>query len=227
MHDVPVLDDILFSFEAHQPLFLGAGFAITGYVIVESDYFGPDKPFFKIGVNNARGLWRLGAINDRPGADLLDSGCKIRDEAQQSITVSDKTIKARFLQTHIIKKALFFRAIKLGDLRLKLAADNYNAGSFGGSYFPDLGDVGVSAFQVVYRHVGNIKYRLVGQEMQVTHPDSFVFVLGYPLKLFNLFEKGSDPDIKIGLVLCLLVAAARHFFRTLHFLFDRVKVGQS
>jgi hypothetical protein len=58
MHDVAVGDDIFLAFQPQLAGIAGARFAAERDVIGIGDGFGADKPFFKVGVNDAGGLGR-------------------------------------------------------------------------------------------------------------------------------------------------------------------------
>ena len=80
--DVAVLDDIFLAFRAHLARVLGAGLAAERDEIVVGDGFGADEPALEVGVDLARGLGRLGAFVDRPGARFLGPGGVESDQAQ-------------------------------------------------------------------------------------------------------------------------------------------------
>ncbi len=70
MHHVAIGDDVVLAF---QPQFAGiacAGFALERDVVVIGDGLGADEAALEVGMDNAGGLRRLGALCDGPGSRL-------------------------------------------------------------------------------------------------------------------------------------------------------------
>ena len=62
MHHVAVGDDVVLAFEPQLAGVARAGFAAIGDVVVIGDGLGADEAALEIGVDDARGLRRLGAL---------------------------------------------------------------------------------------------------------------------------------------------------------------------
>jgi len=81
MHDVPIGDHVFLAFEAQSAGLAGARLASERDVIVIRDGFGADETALEVGVDDARGLGRLGAAGYGPGFRLLGSCREIREKA--------------------------------------------------------------------------------------------------------------------------------------------------
>ncbi len=68
MHDVTVLHDIVFALKSQLAGIARACLTAASDVIVVGDGLGTNKTPLEIGMNDARGLRRLGAMRYRPGA---------------------------------------------------------------------------------------------------------------------------------------------------------------
>ena len=100
MHDVTVLDEILFPFQAKLPLFAGFGFAAAFDKVFIAHHFGTDEAFFKVGVDLAGRFGCAGAAAHGPGTVLgLPDGEK-RDEVQQLVPLAGQLIESGFLKAH-------------------------------------------------------------------------------------------------------------------------------
>ena len=80
MHDVTVLDDILFAFQTELAGFLGAAFSVATDIIVISNGFGPDEALLKVGVNDAGSRRSFCAARDGPGARLFWADSEVGDK---------------------------------------------------------------------------------------------------------------------------------------------------
>src|ERR1700694_651414 len=68
VHHVAVLDHVLLALEPHLSGVLRARLALERDVVVIRDGLGADEALLEVGVDDARGLRRLGAARDGPGA---------------------------------------------------------------------------------------------------------------------------------------------------------------
>src|SRR5262245_24036707 len=98
MHHVAVLHDVILAFKTEFAAIAGPRFAAKRSVIVIGDGFGADESFFKIGMDDARGLRPARTFLDGPGARFLGSGGEEGNEAQKIVTGADQAIEARFFQ---------------------------------------------------------------------------------------------------------------------------------
>lgn len=73
VHDVAVLNDILFAFDAHFAGLFASRFRAESNVIVVLDNFGAYKAFFKVGVNNAGALGGFASLVVGPSTHFLYS----------------------------------------------------------------------------------------------------------------------------------------------------------
>ena len=94
---VAVLHDIFLAFVTRLAGFLGGNFAAQANEIIVGNGLGANEAAFEIGVDDAGGLRRLGALVDRPGARLLGADREIgdRDEAARSLRGSRGRGRAR------------------------------------------------------------------------------------------------------------------------------------
>ena len=77
MHDVAILRYIVFSFDVHLAGLFAGGFLAVMDVIFVFDYFGADKSFFKVGVDDSCALGSFAAFQVGPGLDFLRAGGKV------------------------------------------------------------------------------------------------------------------------------------------------------
>src|SRR5688572_24110861 len=95
-HHVAVLGDIVLALGAELALVARARFAAAGEEIVIGDGLGADEAALEIGMDDARGLWGLRALLDRPGARLLGSGGEEGDEVEEIVAGADDLAEAGF-----------------------------------------------------------------------------------------------------------------------------------
>ena len=113
------------------------------------------KPFFKVGVNDAGGGWRLDAV-DGPGPRLLRPYGEIGDEVEQLISGADQPVEPGFLKAQRVEKLRALLARQRCNLRFDLGGDGHGnralffglfcnhlgkAVTFGGGGFLDVADV--------------------------------------------------------------------------------------
>ena len=119
MHDVAVLHDIILALEPHLSGIARTGFAAARHVIVVGDGFGADEAALEIGVDDARGLRRLGAAGHRPGARLLRPGSEEGYEIKQPVAGADQAIEARLLEADGCEVFVAFVAARARRSRLR------------------------------------------------------------------------------------------------------------
>ncbi len=71
MHHIAVGDDIVLAFEPHLAGLFGRNLAAEPVIVRIRDRLGADEALLEIGMDDARGLRRLGAARNVPGARLL------------------------------------------------------------------------------------------------------------------------------------------------------------
>ena len=71
VHDIALLDNVLFPFEPQEALVLAARDPIMGGKIVVGHRLRTDEALFEVGVDDAGGLRGCHAPGDRPGLGLL------------------------------------------------------------------------------------------------------------------------------------------------------------
>ena len=173
----------------------------------ERDRFGPDKAAFKVGVDDASGLWGGRAVGDRPGTDLFFTGGKVGLEAQEGEGGADQAVESgRFEAERSEELAPFFAREfrQLGfdpggewnDLRRLLARlDGASQRLHVRSFFPR---------QFIFRHIRGIEDRLGGQQAEGLDPGEHLRVeaggvdrLAIPE---NLFDVRKDLDLGPGTI---------------------------
>src|SRR5690606_2145381 len=106
VHDVAVLDDIVFAFLARLSRFLGAGLAAVFHIVVIGDGLGLDETLLEIAMYDAGRLRRCCAPADGPGAGFLGANGKVGNQPQQIVACSDDTVEARLFKAKTIEKVL-------------------------------------------------------------------------------------------------------------------------
>src|ERR1700744_3011596 len=124
MHDVAVVQNVIFAFKPHFAGVACSGFAAIGYVIFVSDGFSSYKPPLEIGMDDTSGLRRLCATGHRPCPCFLWSGSKERDEIEESVAGTNESIEAGLGKSHRFQIALTFVARQRGDLGLDLRGND-------------------------------------------------------------------------------------------------------
>src|SRR5271155_5061046 len=99
MHDVAVGHNVVLALEPHFARVARSRFAPAPHVVVVSDGFSADEAALEIGVDGARGLWRLGAARHRPGARLLRPGSEKGHKVEERIAGADQAVEPGFLET--------------------------------------------------------------------------------------------------------------------------------
>src|SRR5580704_2304047 len=79
MHDVPVLHDIVFPFEAQRPLGAGVGFGACFQQLIPANCLSADEVFFEVGVNRSGGVLCSRVHGNCPGTAFVFSGGKERN----------------------------------------------------------------------------------------------------------------------------------------------------
>src|SRR5699024_10594376 len=93
-------------------------FGTESDIVVVFDYFGSDKTFFEIGMDNTCTLRSLTAFQIGPCSYFLRSGGEVGFEIEQAVSRSDQTGNARFFQAYFLKEHLsFLVSFELGDFR--------------------------------------------------------------------------------------------------------------
>lgn len=72
--DVAILHGVVASLLTVLASRLGCHFAALGLEVLEVHHFGHNETLLEIRVNASGGLWRLGALKNGPGLDLIWSG---------------------------------------------------------------------------------------------------------------------------------------------------------
>src|SRR5690242_11853487 len=94
MKNVAVLDDVIGALKPHLPRVLGALLAAAGDEIRIRNCLGADEALLEIGVDDAGGLRRLGAVPHRPGMRFLRADREEGDEIEQAIAGVDDAREA-------------------------------------------------------------------------------------------------------------------------------------
>ena len=76
VHDISVLNDVLFTFHVHFAGFFHSSFRTVMNEIVIFNDFGANETFFKIGVNNSGALRGFPTLVKCPGTNFLRACCK-------------------------------------------------------------------------------------------------------------------------------------------------------
>src|ERR1700761_2891108 len=98
MQHVAIGDGIILALKPELTRLARTRFAVRGDIIRISDGLGADKALFEIGVDDARGLRRLGADFNGPGTGFLRADREIGDEMQERVASTDDAIEPRLVQ---------------------------------------------------------------------------------------------------------------------------------
>ena len=123
----------------------------------------------------ARRLGRLGALDYRPGADLLGAGGEVADQAEQGVACAHEVVEARFLDAEVGKEERLLLVVELGDLRLDAGADRDDGGLFRRRDPAKLFYVFVVVVaDIVFADVGDVEHRLEGEQAHVLEDGELV-----------------------------------------------------
>ena len=128
---------------------------------------GLDEAAFKVGVNDACGLWGLCTVGNGPGADFLHAGGEVGNEAEQLVGRVDKAVETGFGEAHVGEELGTFGRLKERDFGFHGAADTHHLCAFLGGALLDGGDPLVAVFKTVLVDVGHVEDRFYRDEMQV------------------------------------------------------------
>ena len=85
VHDVAVLDYIVFAFNAEFTGFAACRFRTESVEVFVFNHFGAYEAAFKVGVDNSGALWCFHAVNECPSADFVATGCEEGAQAQEMV----------------------------------------------------------------------------------------------------------------------------------------------
>jgi hypothetical protein len=77
MHDVAIMDEVVFSFKPHFSGFLRPRLAAIAHKIIVGDGFGPDEALLEIRMNDAGRLRGERSLTDGPSSGLFRAGGKV------------------------------------------------------------------------------------------------------------------------------------------------------
>ena len=97
MQHIAIFDDIAFALDPHFACILGCNLAAQGDVILIGDGFGADEAALEIAMDHARGLWRGGAVADRPCAGLFRANGELGFQCQKVIARANKAVETCLL----------------------------------------------------------------------------------------------------------------------------------
>src|SRR5436853_7600251 len=86
---VAVLDDVVFPLHPKHARRPAARLALVRDEIRVRHHLRPDEAALEVGVDDRRGLRRLPAALDRPGADLLRARGEVADEPEDGVALAD------------------------------------------------------------------------------------------------------------------------------------------
>ena len=114
---------------------------------------------------------RLRALLDGPGTDFRFSRRQEGDQVQQAVRRLDQLVQTGLFDPQFLQEHSFFLVIQLRQLCLQLCADHCHLGVFTGGEFLHFlhQSVVFSVRRILFRHVGRVDHRLIGQEAQGFH----------------------------------------------------------
>ncbi|EKD38055.1 MAG: hypothetical protein ACD_75C00880G0001 [uncultured bacterium] len=120
---------------------------------------------FEIGMYDAGGLWRPGALFDRPGTGFFDTGRKKGNKIEQRICFAGKTGKTRLLQAQFGKKHFRLMLVHLGEFGFNFRRNTDQAIAMGlgeGFQFLHVWILRAPCCEIVLTHIGYINHFFTG-----------------------------------------------------------------
>ena len=90
VHDVTVLDDVVFAFDAHLAGGADGGFCLVLDEVFVLDDLGTDEAAFEVSVDDSGGAGGLVACDDGPGAAFIGTCGKEGPEAEEFVGTLDE-----------------------------------------------------------------------------------------------------------------------------------------
>ena len=107
VHDVAVLNYVVFAFDVHLAGFLYGGLAAQCHVVVVFYHLGADKTFLEVAVYHSRALRSLAAAAEGPCSHFLRAGGEEGFKVEQLVGCLDEAVHARFLKPYFAEEHLF------------------------------------------------------------------------------------------------------------------------
>jgi len=171
--DVAVLDYVLFAFGAQEAGFFYGLFAAEAEEVFAGVAVGFDEAAFEVGVDDAGGAGGFGAAFDGPGADLLDAGGEVGDEAEEAVGGVDEAVEAGFGEAGGFEELGALGGFELRDFGFHGAADADDfALLFGCAGFDEFREL-VAVSDAGFIYVGDVELRLHGDEEEVAGDELF------------------------------------------------------
>ena len=161
-------------------------------------------------------LRRLCTLLNRPGSCLLFARRQEAHQAEKAVTGGNQLVKARFLQSEILKEHLLLIVIELRDLLLDLCADHkyFRAGFLRViADFPDIGILSAVIRGVILRHIRGEDYRLCRQEIIIRKPCFFLLPVQFKgNRRLPAFQMLPEPlqHLKFFRLLLIISGASAH-----------------
>ena len=177
-------------------------------------------------MDDTRGLWRLGAARDRPGARLLRPGGEESHKMKKRIAGADQPIETGLLQTDRGEVFVAIAARQHGDFRFDLGGngDRGRAFRFGPDF--DLLCELIAAGGGRLIDIANVKHRQRGEEAERMEGLFLVgLALGQPRRL-AVAQQRQRARHEIERLLCLLVAALGFFAQSVDAPLQAFEIGE-
>ena len=100
VHDVTVLDDVVFAFDAHLAGGADGSFGLVLDEVFVLDDLGTDEAAFEVCVDDACGAGGLVACDDGPGTAFIGTGREEGPEAEEFVGTLDEADDSAFLRTY-------------------------------------------------------------------------------------------------------------------------------
>ena len=228
--DVAILHDVVLSLDADEAFFTRCRDAAVGYEVVEVHDLGADEAALEVGVNLARGLRRLGTLDDGPGTALVGAGREESLQAEQVEGGLDEAVEATLALAEVLEEGLGLLRVEFGDFGLHFRGDGDDLRALLGGEHLNLLHVGVlipGRGDFVLGHVADVERRLQREQVHfLDHLELVVRELDLARRL-RLVEAGLDAAQDFVLHARLFRAGFRDF-RELHdALLDDFEVGEA
>ena len=103
MHDVTILNNVLFALDAHLACLADSSLRAILDIVVVLDDFSADKAFLEVGMDDASTLRSLPALLVCPSLDLHFASGDEGFEVQQGVGLLDETIDTALLQAQLLQ----------------------------------------------------------------------------------------------------------------------------
>src|SRR5690606_25074520 len=100
MDHVAVLDDVVLSLDAKQPLVAQGDLGALAHPLLPGGHLGADEAPLEVRVDHAGGTRRLPALANRPSPRFLRADREVGAQAEERVPRADQPVQTGLLQAH-------------------------------------------------------------------------------------------------------------------------------